>query len=206
MDSFRKYELEEELEEEFGSEYGDELNSFLVESDELLKKYQDIDVIFDYDQMVPDLLERVVGVQSGGEDYYNNDLTNERMLVLDQKYGGNEYIYDDNGNKVFNDPLKDWSPVNLEPEDIIFEAGHLLGLEGDLGGYFRLLSDINFARGYWLGCAEKAISNNDAFDLSRLLIDIDMLRPGTSKEEMENIIQNLFIHKVGGRNLTSMKR
>jgi len=203
MEGFRKYELEEELEEKFDDETFD---PFLVETDKLLKEYQNVDIIFDYDQMVPDLLQRVIGVQSGGEDYYDNDLANESMIALDQRYGGSEYIYDDNGNKVFNDPLENWSPINLEPEDIIFEAGHLLGLENNLGGYFRLLSDINFARGYWLGCVETAVSKDDAEALKLVSSEIDMLRPGTSEKEMENITQNLFIHDVGGRNLSSMKR
>jgi len=155
------------------------------------KKRKDELIDVYYEQNLPDVIAEFLGISSA-EEYYKNDLPNEKLLYLESKYFSQMCEIDSYGEKVPRDTLKEWYPKSDDNMKNIFDAARYLGRKNDLGMYFRLLSDLNFSRGFWLGSAERLIRENNLAGLNVLKGEIDELRTGTSEKEMEHILTFLL--------------
>ena len=144
-----------------------------------------------YEQNLPDVIADFLGI-SYAEEYYENDLPNEKLLYLEEKYFSQMCEIDQYGEEVPRDTLENWYPKSDDNMKNIFEAARYLGRKNDLGMYFRLLSDLNFSRGFWLGRVEKAVSKGNNKELDKIRMEIDALRPGTSEKEMSDIKERLL--------------
>lgn len=190
MSGFRKNELEQDPWSRYDFSYNKEdynPQNFVKHKDNTYS------LALIYKQECSDLMDLILGTYDEGKDYYYNDLSEDKLKKLEEKYSAGAVAPNKYGELKPVDPLKNWNydDDSIE-ESVAYEAGHFLGLKGKLGIYYKLLSDSEFARGYWLGCAKKLIEEDNFDKLKILKSEIDDLRPGKAEEEMKNIISLLL--------------
>ncbi len=97
-----------------------------------------------------------------------------------------------NGKKEYVDPFPNYKAENESFEKEMFKFGYLLGKEGKVGIYYRLLPNFQFRRGYWVGKMERYVELNDDNVLRELSKEIKIYDALKADEEMGFIVDNIF--------------
>ena len=170
--------------------------------------YNDMESYFDMPKDFGDTVEKAELRQ--GEFFFLEDDANELLanIGLDQKMNLENYpreqlfrIFryyhlksekEENGKKVYVDPLPTYKAGDESYEKELFKVGYKLGKGGEVGIYYRLLPNFQFRRGYWVGKMERYIELNDDNILRELSREIKVYDAMKADEEMGFIVNNIF--------------
>lgn len=128
----------------------------------------------------------------GDPDYRIKLLPEKKLKILFSKYRTQNLEVDDYGHIVPKDPLPGYAPESNNVRKELFSLGRTLGLLGELGKYFYLITDINFSRGLWLGQVEKAVADNDLDALNQVKNDMEFFKIGSSDAEFERVRKKMY--------------
>jgi len=118
-----------------------------------------------------------------------------KLNKLKDKYFEQSMVLDEYGHFIPKTPIFNYVPKTNIPEKELYSLGRILGLVGDLGKYYLLLTDINFSRGFWLGSVEKAIIDDDSEKMKSIRDDIEIILPNSSDVEFNLIRRTMFSDK-----------
>lgn len=93
------------------------------------------------------------------------------------------------------DPIPHYYSKNGSFTSELHKLGLELGHAGVVGKYYRLLADINFARGYWQGKVEKSFDEKNDEILIEVSKEIKLYDPLVADEELAMAINNCYSTK-----------
>ena len=176
--------------------------------------YNDMESYFDMPKDFGETVEEAELRQ--GEFFFLEDDANELLanIGLDQKMNLENYpreqlfrIFryyhlksekEENGKRVYVDPLPTYKAGDESYEKELFKFGYKLGKGGEVGIYYRLLPNFQFRRGYWVGKMERYIELNDDNILRELSREIKVYDAMKADEEMGFIVNNIFKEEEKG--------
>lgn len=121
----------------------------------------------------------------------------ERLTRLFKKYDGESHFYDENDILVESDPLPSYVAGHGETEEELKKLGYALGKTGEIGRYYILLPNIEFARGFWKGKFEKAVDEKDDSLMLDVRNDIETYEPSMVESEIANLAANIYSENPG---------
>ena len=104
---------------------------------------------------------------------------------------------DDEASLIDIDPIPLYAAGNNIPELELKRLGYTLGKIGELGRYYILLPNIDFARGFWLGKFEKAIDESNDSLIVEVKEDIKAYDPEIVEDEIAIITANCYKETPG---------
>lgn len=124
----------------------------------------------------------------------------ERLLRLHNRYYAKSLFVADEGKLIDIDPLPHYMFKNNSLKTEMYKFGYALGEVGDVGLYYKLLVDINFARGFWRGKFDRAVNNPDTSkDLISAIVDINddikAYDPKVAEEELARVVSDFFLNR-----------
>jgi hypothetical protein len=90
------------------------------------------------------------------------------------------------------DPAPNYVPGNGPARKELYTFGYTLGSEGQVGKYYVLLPNKDFAKGYFIGKFEKGINENDDNIILEVSKEIKVLDPEGAEKELSSIVEKCF--------------
>ncbi len=124
----------------------------------------------------------------------------EKLLRLHNRYYAKSLFVDDDAELVDVDPLPRYTFGNNSLKTELYKFGYALGQVGEIGLYYKLLIDINFARGFWRGKFDRAVNDPDmSKDLTSAIVDINedikAYDPKVAEKELARVVSDFFLNK-----------
>lgn len=136
------------------------------------------------------------------------DIPEDRKERLFKEYFAQTIDFDDKGNVITNLPMIDKEKiVGNTPDELLFSCGELFGSQEELGDYYRLLSLLPFAKGYWYGKFSNAVLEDDDSKILDVSREIKVFDPDHAEEYLGEIVDTCFKEeKEKPRNNTGFPR
>ena len=125
-------------------------------------------------------------------DYSLDNVPKDRIQRIYEHYYNQSKEMNDRGEYIDVDPIPEYYAGNGSSIEELFKLGYTLGNIGVVGCYYKLLVDINFARGFWLGKFEKAINEDNDQIILDVSKDMKIFDPETAEKELTDIVNKCF--------------
>ena len=133
-------------------------------------------------------------LQEVGIDYeFNADnVPQDRMDRIYNYYSPSAEEIDDDAVYVDVDPIPKYYAGDKDYKQELNKLGYTLGKVGNVGMYYRLLIDLNFSRGYWLGKFEKAVEEDNDNMILEVSKEMKLYDPSTAEKELTRVVNKCF--------------
>ena len=199
VDVFRNGELEADVIEEIRENYD------LIANGEPTnyQEEKDFDMAI-WDGEMEEYLE-LLGIKY---DLSGIDIPEDRKERLFNEYFAQTIDFDDKGNVIKNLPTIDKKKiVGNTPDELLFSCGEILGSQEELGEYYKLLSLLPFAKGYWYGKFSNAVLEDDDSKILEVSREIKVFDPNHAEKYLGEIVDTCFKEeKEEPRNTTRFPR
>lgn len=116
----------------------------------------------------------------------------DRLKRIFKRYDDGARYYDENDILIESDPLPSYVAGNKTEKEEFQRLGYLLGQTGEIGRYYILLPNIDFARSFWKGKFERALNDGDDSMLLDVRSDIEAYDPSMVESEIASIADSIY--------------
>jgi hypothetical protein len=120
------------------------------------------------------------------------DVPEETISRLVEFYKDRIIDYTDDAEQFDIDPTPNYTPGNQTADKELYKFGYTLGGEGQVGKYYVLLPNKDFAKGYFVGKFEKGINENSDDIILEVSQEIKVLDPEGADKELTSIVSDSF--------------